>query len=316
MSIRFCNGVRVFWSGANAIVVSSDRLIVFDDPSNAEEQVLAALQSGLPEVDLLQQSVIVGVPAHQLKSLLLKLAPVLKTESAAPTEVDDRLRQSELVRYELNHRETAQRLASIRQGTMVTLAGADSAVRLLAASLDLAGIPNRKSQRGYRVAQAGPIESGWHYSHRTGTISERIEHIAVGFFHEQIDPDATKYWISRGTKHMAIVFDATGARVSRLVRPGLDRCLDCDPHFTPQSPITKAGMRFQINQMPIPFDDAVNVANTVAEALARIGNFIDRGSAATSTRFFESGSGWNQLTPAPEYPSCGCLLDLGELGSF
>lgn len=312
MILRFRSGIRVLWATPNRLVVVGSECTEFVDPTIETERVLAALRKGFPDVPLEQQAEMIGVHPETLASVLHELRCHLILAAVEPWRSDHRLRSAERNRIEIQNGITGDALAERRSGWVALLSGADSAVRSIVPLLRSAGIDCKQSTRGWRHDEEDPAVLGWQLSHKLGSVSGRFRQVSIGFFQEEIDPTVYRYWLSRGHLHIAVVFNQFGVKVSRLVRPGLDTCLECDPDFSATAGISRATLHFQTKESPLGFDDARNAAWATQQVVEVLLDWIDHGT--TSGKNLSRGT-----HPSPNANSsreCGCLLDAFEINSF
>lgn len=297
------------WANHLTLVVIGKGVTKFKEPNLETEKVLVALQRGFPIAGLAQQGQMIGVNPRVLASMLDRLAPHLIRVNPERRNCKLDLRSAELNRGELNSEIGAAELSKHRRNWMVLLSGAESGVRGLTPMLESAGLRVKRSPRGWQGVDGEPDHLGWQFSHRVGNVSDSINQISVGFFHESIDPVTYRYWLSRGQTHIAIVFNQFGAKVSRLVRPGLDYCLECDPDFQSPAGASRASLHFQAKDHPLAFDDTRTAAWAVMMAVNRLLDWVDFGGEPGVTLFL------GEHEPATGRPAepCGCLIDSLEL---
>lgn len=293
------------WANYDRLVVVGKTFVEFDNPAPEVERTLAALQQGLPEVNLEQQGQMIGVSTSALELLLRELEPNLIVATPDRRNANFQLRMAELNRYELENGRVATDLTKRRKNWVVLPCGAESAVRALTPLLNSAGIRVKHSTRGWRMEEENPDYGGWQFSHRVGKVTADLRQVYVGFFHEQIDPEVYRHWMSRGQNHIAVVFTQFGAQVSRLVRPGADQCLDCDPSFESPAGANRAALYFQTRDAPLSFDDARSVTWAVSIVLNRLLDWIDHGIVANAHAFQQE----IPTTEARRQTDCACLLD-------
>lgn len=312
MILRFRRGVRVLWVDHSGLLVIGNGITHFENTTLEVEKILVALQKGVPFVKLEQQAQMIGVKPPSLERVCDRLKNHLMVVAPDRRNSNFSLRSAELNRVELQSGLSATEASKNRKNWMILLSGAEAGVRGLLPLLNSSGVRSKQSARGWRIEDGGPEYLGWQFSHRVGTVSESIRQVSVGFFQEQIDPAVYRYWLSRGQTHLAVVFSQFGAKVSRLVRPGVDPCLECDQDFQAPAPASRAALYFQVKDFPLAFDDSRAAAWAIMNVMNRLLDWVDFGSPAQTNVFI----GDHPESPQIDANACACLIDVFEVDGF
>lgn len=316
MILRFRSGVRVFWSNANTITVLARQAEHFSHPTHNQLRVLHSLQIGIPSSNLDLQASITEVSATDFMATVDRLAGfVISSESEPKTDSKNRkMRSSEENRSELLCDTAGWQTSQRRNELQIRLSGISSAVWLAHQYFELAGIDSVFSKRGRRLSIDPSPSSGWDLTHKLGFNPSRQLSLSIGFFFEVVDADVHHYWISRGLPHLAVIFDAGGFRVSRIVIPGVNTCLDCDPEMQPRGGLTKPILKSQATTFPLAYDDAVTLAQAMGELIKRALDYADQGDKTKIQNRQEQLTMDNQQIrgEADTKADCGCLIDLVE----
>lgn len=325
----------------------SKNRVNLDQLSIEEEKFIDALYLGIAvnQVDAVaKQSRLAVEQAHKL---IEQLEPLMLRKLAAPDQVNlidvDRA-LAEIVRASLNHSSDGELVLIERSKKVVFIEKLDATGLLLLNALAAAGVGtvltsdasavlnHDVSASAYpmallgkkKVAAAQLMLSAAHSTIRLvpphRVRHKYLERVNVAFFTAQqvIDPQQYSRWSATRAAQFAINFNATGAWLSGIVRPGYSPCIYCHELGAIDRDRSWSVIGTQLISSTIRFDDeatrllAVGIA--AQEILQELDRLSDFGEAKAHRGFIvDRELGQVSEMSWAKHRSCSCNLLLGEL---
>ena len=311
------------WRTPRALQIGiGSRPPIFENISNPQEQVIAALYRGVSQSQLEVICERVGLTSESLERLLKKLEPVLIDDSRFPDHPPDFVATepdtADARRASLRNSASAEAVMRRRGMASVHLDSLGNSNFWLVFGLARAGIGKvichdkakvsilDSHKGGYPIESIGQprIEAARERLQQAGLATEIIDgfsvneatlnQISLGLLVAQFAVAPRNYarWLNRSVAHLAICFDASGAWVSPVVVPGVSPCLGCrDQHQLDVNPHWPA-IATQLISKKQKFDDWTTWSVAAGLASGLILDYLDaavRPSEATEATLGRPG---------------------------
>lgn len=343
-------GQPSIWLSPNSLQVGLDaNAVIVDELSPAHQRFIRYLQAGIADQQLHEAARTARLPLAEAESLLRRLESQLLQSAPIPNLGNSQkaaltlLRQSnpdfaELVRLSLSSGldgigPLVSRAANIihletldRTGATLLRGLANSGIaqfwtneRGPVTDEDVRGLGYSKDWLGRsRFDAAAALADG--FSNRVALLNaakhrprmlDRVD-LAILCGGASVDPERYERWQQLGVPHLAICYSSLGTRVSPIMVPNKNACLECHERQLGATDPLQAVKVVQLRRNRTPYDDSSSVLFAAAMTVASVGEFVDSNHGFAHTAFERSGWEFERATGLisrlewPAMPPCSC----------